>query len=112
MNQAEERHDAHAGSGQAAAALLASGTGALTLGLLTVATQASTAVGDALSFSPKVGPLSGQAIVSAIVFFATWKGLGFLLRAREVRPKRVYIASAVMVGLGLLLTFPPVYQLF
>ena len=112
MTPPDGTRERYGGFSQAAAALLASGTGALTLGLLTVATQASTAVGDALSFSPKVGPLSGQAIVSAIVFFATWKGLGFLLRGREVRPKRVYIASAVMVGLGLLLTFPPVYQLF
>lgn len=100
------------GFGAAAAALLAAGAGCLTLGVLTVATQVSSAVADGLAFSPKVGPLSGQAIVSAIVFFVTWKGLERVLRGRSVSEGRVYLASAVMVGIGLVLTFPPVYQAF
>ena len=98
--------------GRSAAALLAAGAGSLTLGVLTVLSQASSGIAEWLAFSPKVGPLSGQAIVSAIVFFATWKLLERLLRRRSPSEARVYVASAAMVGLGLLLTFPPVYQLF
>jgi hypothetical protein len=96
----------------AAAALIATGIGCLVFGVLTVATEASQAVADALTFMPKVGPLSGQALSAAIAFLGSWKLLAFALRSREPDEKRVFAAMWLMVVVGVVLTFPPVYQSF
>lgn len=96
----------------AAAALLAAGIGCLVFGGLTALTAASQAVADALTFMPKVGPLSGQALTAAIVFLGSWKLLAFALRGKELSERRVFVAMWVMVGVGVVLTFPPVYQSF
>lgn len=94
----------------AAAALLATGIGCLIFGMLTAMTEASQAVADGLTFMPKVGPLSGKALSAAIAFVASWKLLAFTLRGKEPDEKRVFAAMWLMVAVGVVLTFPPVYQ--
>jgi hypothetical protein len=94
----------------AAAAMLAAGLGCVVFGVLTALTSANQAVADALTFMPKVGPLSGQALTAAIVFLGSWKLLEFMLRGREPSEKRVFVAMWIMVAIGVVLTFPPVYQ--
>jgi hypothetical protein len=94
----------------AAAALLAAGIGCLVFGGLTAMTEASRTFADALIFMPKVGPLSGQALSAAMAFLASWKLLEFILRGKEPDEKRVFAAMWLMVAVGVVLTFPPVYQ--
>lgn len=96
----------------AAAALLAAGIGCVVFGVLTALTAASQSVADALTFMPKVGPLSGQALTAAIVFLGSWELLALALRGKEPSEKRVFVAMWVMLALGVVLTFPPVYQSF
>ena len=96
----------------AAAALLAAGIGCLIFGALTAMTGASQAVADALTYMPKVGPLSGQALSATIAFLASWKALEFTLRGKELPEKQVFVAMWLMVSVGVVLTFPPVYQSF
>jgi hypothetical protein len=45
-----------------AAAIVAAGVGALSLGILTTTAEASTGINDFLSFYDPVGPLSGETI--------------------------------------------------
>ncbi|MCJ7831908.1 MAG: hypothetical protein MUP92_00475, partial [Actinobacteria bacterium] len=86
--------------------------GCLVFGALTAMTEASRTLADALVFMPKVGPLSGQALSAVIVFLASWKLLEFVLRGKEPGERRVFVAMWLMVGVGIVLTFPPVYQSF
>ena len=99
-------------SGPAAAAVLAAGLAAFALGALSVLTAASTTVSDALTLSDRVGDLSGVTTAVSLVFFAAW--IVFATRWRRADPPlgRIAIASALLIGLGLLGTFPPFFNAF
>ena len=57
-----------------------------------------------------VGPLSGKSIFGVLAWLISWGVLHFILRDREVKPRIALIVTFVLVGLSLLLTFPPVYM--
>lgn len=90
--------------GPAAAAFLASGAACLVLGLLSPVT--------AFDLMPKVGPLSGQTMIPAAIFFLVWKGLASLWKERDPATRPVLVSTFGMIALGLVLTFPPVFHLF
>ena len=99
-------------NGPVAAVMLATGIGALVLGILTTLSEASTGVHDFLDFSERVGPLSGKTIIAVIAFLVSWGGLQIALRDRDLEWRPVLTATIVLIGIGLLLTFPPFFQLF
>jgi hypothetical protein len=106
----EERPD-----GPAAAAMLAAGIGLLTLGLLTVLSEASTAIHDWLEsweFGQGVGPLAGKTTVSVIVWALSWIVLAIGLRGRDVELKIWFWVALVLGVLGFIGTFPPVFEAF
>jgi hypothetical protein len=91
------------------AAILGNGIGAAALGILITASESFKPVSDALTVDAGVGPLSGKTAVAIVVWLAAWAALHLLWRNREVGSRPVLIASAILVGVGLLGTFPPVY---
>ena len=99
-------------SGPAAAVVLAAGIACFTLGLLSVLTAASGSTSDALTLSERVGDISGLSTATALVFFSAWFGLTLAWRHADVPLLRIAAASAALVGLGLLGTFPPVFNAF
>jgi hypothetical protein len=99
-------------TGPVAAASLAVGIGALTLGLLTTLNEASTGVHDFLEFDEDVGPLSGKTIIAAAAYFASWAILHGLWRRQSPALRPIVIATAVLVALGILGTFPTFFQAF
>jgi hypothetical protein len=98
--------------GPAAAVVLAAGLGALTLGILTTLAEASTGTADFLQFNDRVGPLSGKTIISSAVFFAAWALLTALWRGKSPPLRPVLIATAILLALGFLGTFPTFFQAF
>jgi hypothetical protein len=95
-----------------AAVLLASGIGAVVLGLLTTLSEASEGLHDFLEMSERVGPLSGKTMLATAAFFLSWGALHLALRGRDL-PWRPLVAALVgMLAVGLVLTFPPFFQLF
>jgi hypothetical protein len=99
-------------TGPVAAAVLAAGIGAFVLGLLTTLSEASTDVHDFLEFDEDVGPLSGKTIIAVVAYAASWAVLHGLWR-RQNRPLRpILIATAVLIALGVLGTFPTFFQAF
>ena len=101
--------------GPGAAVLLAAGIGILTLGVMTVLSEASVAVHDwleTLDFDRGVGPLAGKTIVASGAFFAAWLVLGLALRRKEVRLAVWFWVAAVMALAGAVLLFPPVFTSF
>lgn len=95
-----------------AAVFLAAGIGSLVLGILTTLAEASETIKSALEWSKAVGPLAGKTIVSVAVFFLSWVVLHRALRGKDVSATRAFTWTAILVGAGLLLTFPTFFQLF
>lgn len=98
--------------GPAAAAFYAAGIGALVLGVLTTLAEASTGIKDALQLSDSVGPLAGKTIGAVIAWAVSWFVLHTVLKGKDPDPRRVFIWTAVLVGVGFLLTFPTFFQMF
>lgn len=105
-------------NGPVAAVFLAAGIGSLALGILVVLNELSADVSAFLQFDKNfgigsgVGPLSGKAIVTVIVFAIAWVVLHFAWRGKEVAFNRVFALALVLVAAGFLLTFPPVFDIF
>ena len=97
-------------SGPAAAVLLATGLSSFTLGLLSILTAASTSVSNALTLSDRVGDTSGLTTATAVVFFASWAALGMAWRHADPPLARAAAATAFLIALGLLGTFPPFFN--
>ena len=99
-------------SGPAAAVILAAGFASFTLGLLSVLTAASASVSNALTLSDRVGDISGLTIAATVVFFSSWGVLAIAWRRADPPLVRVAVATAALIALGLLGTFPPFFNLF
>lgn len=105
-------HVATRPNGPVVAVTVATGIGALVLGIFTLLSEASESVHDFLEFSERVGPLSGKTVFGAAAFLLSWGGLHVALREREVAWRPAIVVFLVLLAVGLLLTFPPFFQLF
>jgi hypothetical protein len=105
-------------NGPVAAAFIAAAVGCAVLGLVVVLQEAAILSGPSLDFAKNygigagVGPLSGKVIIATIAFLATWAVLGFVWRRREVDFARAFIVSIVLLVVGFVLTFPPIFEIF
>jgi len=110
--ESRELHEVDRPTGPVAAALVATGIGAFTLGLLTTLNEASTGIHDFLQFTDEVGPLGGKTILAVIAYFGSWAALHALWRRQNPVLRPLLITAAVLVGLGILGTFPVFFQAF
>ena len=62
-------------------------------------------------WSKPVGALSGKTILGIAAWLVSWLIFGLLWKDREVSLRPVLILSVVLLAAGLLLTFPPVFEL-
>jgi hypothetical protein len=98
--------------GAIAAAFIAGGIGCLVIGLMTTGAEISAGLKNILEWSKAVGPLSGKTGVGIIAWIASWAILHFLWKDKETELKKTIVISLVLIGLGFLLTFPPVFLAF
>lgn len=98
--------------GPIAAAILAAGIGGLALGVVTTLAEASTSIKDALNWSNPVGPLSGKTIVTVLVWLAAWAVLHVVYRRKPYETRRALTISLILIGLGVVGTFPTFFQAF
>lgn len=98
--------------GVAAAAFLASGIGSLVIGLLTTGAVISVGLKNALNWWNPAGPLTGKTTVGVIAWAISWVILHTLWKDKDVDFNKVFIVTLVLVALGFLLTFPPVFESF
>jgi len=99
-------------SGPGAAAFLAAGIGSAALGALVVATEAMPRFKSALNWWPPAGPLTGKVVLAIVAWAVSWGALQLAWKRREVNFRAVAVAASVLLALGFVLTFPPVYELF
>jgi fluoride ion exporter CrcB/FEX len=93
-------------------AILAAGIGCFSLGILTVAGDASKSFARHLIFYTPTGPLSGVTTASIAIWLLAWAVLSLRWRARDVSLRPVLTIAFLLLGASLLLTFPPIIELF
>ena len=99
-------------NGSGAAAILAAGVGCFALAVLAIAGDTSALIKRSLVFYKPTGPLSGVTTVALLIWLFTWCVLEWRWRRKSVALMRINIIAFLLLGLGFLLTFPPVAELF
>lgn len=99
-------------NGPAAAAILAANIGVFCLGAVTTLAEISAPLKGALNLYAPAGPLSGKTTAGVVAWLITWVALHFYWQRKDVNLSRVFTSSLILLGLGLLLMFPPFFELF
>jgi hypothetical protein len=94
-------------NGSGAAAVLAAGGGAFAIGLIALAADRMPQLARVLIFYRPTGPLSGVSTVAILLWLATWAVLHFFWKKQTVNLRRIITISLTLLGVGILLTFPP-----
>jgi hypothetical protein len=98
--------------GPIVAAVLAAGVGCFAMGVFTTLSEANTSFADWLNWNNKVGPLSGKTIMTVIVWLVSWAILHVIFRKKRTETRLALSISLLLIGLGVLLTFPTFFQMF
>lgn len=97
-------------NGAALAAYLAAGIGAFAMGALVILSELG--VYSAPSLYAPAGGVTGRTTFAVVAWLIAWAVLHNRWKNREVDPGRVHVITLVMILLGVVLTFPPVWGLF
>jgi hypothetical protein len=106
MNQQSEKN------GPIVASMLAAGIGCFVLGLMVSLGQGSKAISGMLNWYDPVGPLGGKTIVAVVVWLIAWAVLAGKWKDRLADFGKMYKVTLILVGLGLLGSFPLFFDLF
>lgn len=99
-------------NGPAFASVIAAAAGTFVLGLFTTLAEASEKLKDWLNWRNPVGPLSGKTSLGLAAWAGAWLVLGIVWRRREIDERKAVIVSAILIGLGVLGTFPSFFERF
>lgn len=99
-------------NGEAGAAILACGIGVCTFGVVVLLAETSSSLANVLNFINPVGPLSGKVLVAIVIWLLTWGILHKLWNHRQIRFGRIQWIAFVLIIIGFVLTFPPVFGAF
>ena len=96
-------------NGSAMAALLGAGIGAFAMGAVVLLNEAGLLVAPTL-YAP-AGGVSGRTALATIVWLIAWAVLHNRWKAREIAPGRIGAVTLILIAVGVLGTFPPVWAL-
>jgi hypothetical protein len=99
-------------NGPGAAALLSAGIGALLIAVFAIAADRVAGIAHFMTFYKPTGPLSGVTTSAVLAWLAVWAILNARWRKRNLSMARINAAALILLALGLLLTFPPIANLF
>jgi hypothetical protein len=99
-------------NGSGAAAIFSAGIGSSAVALFAIAADKSTFVKDLFVFYKPTGALSGETTVAILLWLAVWAILNWRWRKRNISLPLVNAIALVLLGLSLLLTLPPIGDLF
>jgi hypothetical protein len=115
-NKAQDKHVKRSISatidGTISAAMLSSGIGCLVIGLMTTGAVISERLKSILNWWNPAGPLSGKTSVGIIVWLVAWAILHKAWKGQETELKKTMTISLILIALGFVLTFPPVFEAF
>ena len=98
-------------NGPVAAAVLSCGFGCFILGTLAVATDGSRHLAAMLNFYNPAGTLSGVTTVAVVLWLIICTVLAARWKAKTLAFGKVTAIAFLFLGLGLMLTFPPIGEL-
>ena len=98
--------------GKALAAMVAAGIGSAAFGVLTTLAEVSPGLKNVLNVYDPVGPLSGKTTVAVVIWLMTWYALARRWRVRPPVMKSALVATFVLIGVGVVGTFPLFFALF
>jgi len=96
-------------NGAALAAFLAAGIGAFAMGVMVILNEAGLFSAPALY--PPAGGVSGRTTFAAVIWLFGWAVLHRRWQGRQLEPGRARVFTLILIGLGVILTFPPVWKL-
>ena len=96
-------------NGAAMASALAAAVGAFAMGLFVVLNEAGLFAAPTL-YGP-AGGVTGRTTFATLVWLAAWGVLHARWSARELAPGRVLALTLVLIAVGMLGTFPPLWSL-
>jgi hypothetical protein len=99
-------------NGSGAAAIFSAGFGSFVLAVLAFAGDKSALIKSYLVFYKPTGPLSGVTTSAILIWILSWAILEWRWRKKTVAASRICAIALALLGLSLLLTFPPVVDLF
>jgi hypothetical protein len=97
-------------NGSVWAAILASGIGAFALGLVVLLNEAGVFAAPSL-YGPS-GGVSGRTTIAVVVWLVAWAVLHSRWKHRRVEARRIRAVTLLLIALGLVATFPPVWSVF
>lgn len=97
-------------NGAALASLLAAGVGAFAMGFFVILNEAGLFAAPAL-YGP-AGGVSGRTTFAVVVWLIAWVLLHSRWRDRQIASAGVWRTSLILIGLGIVLVFPPVWRVF
>lgn len=96
-------------NGAAMAALLSAGVGVFAIGFIVILNSLGWISVPAL-YGP-AGGVSGRTTLAVLVWLAVWGTLHSRWRHRHLNSQLILITCLILVGFGLLFTFPPLWDL-
>ena len=108
MTTTNDKHEG-APNGAALASFLAAGIGAFAVGFFVILNETGLFAAPAL-YGP-AGGVSGRMTFAAVVWLIGWAVLHSRWKNRELESRRVYATTLVLIAVGVVLSFPPVWQI-
>ena len=96
-------------NGPAMAAILAAGLGSFAMGVFVILNETGLFTAPAL-YGP-AGGVSGRTTLATLTWLIAWFVLHRRWAPRHVGAPRVFAITLVLIALGIILTFPPVWRL-
>lgn len=96
-------------NGAAMAAFLGAAIGAFAMGAIVLLNEAGIFAVPAL-YAP-AGGVTGRTTLAVVVWLIAWVLLHFRWKDRNLEARRVYLMAMILIAVGVLGTFPPVWQL-
>lgn len=97
-------------NGPALAAMLASGIGGFAMGMFVLLNEAGLFVAPSLHAG--AGGVSGRTTFAAAVWLSAWAVLHRRWKALDIAPAPISTVTFLLLGTGIIATFPPLWQLF
>lgn len=96
-------------NGAALAAILSAGIGSFAMGFFVILNSAG--LFSAPSLYGPAGGVTGRTTLTIVSWLIIWAVLHNRWKDRHVDPRRVHILTFILIALGIVLTFPPVWTL-